>query len=124
MAGFADTLNEIASRIPQVRMIVIMGTDGIPVERYVRMEDADLEHNLEALAAEYATLLRNSLSVAQDTQLGALREVTVVNDTLTALLVSITPDYYLFAALAPGARVGEARFILRLAGLRIEPEFV
>lgn len=119
MAGFSDTLNSIADRIPQVRMLVIMGTDGIPVDRYVREADA----SLEAVAAEYTTLLRASLTAAHDTGLGTLREVTVVNDALTALLISITPEYFLFAALAPGARVGEARFVLRLAGYALEPEF-
>ena len=49
--------------------------------------------------------------------------LTVVNDALTALLIAITPEYFLFAALAPGARVGEARFVLRLAGYALEPEF-
>lgn len=119
MAGFAETLKAIADRIPEVRMLMIMGTDGISVDRYVRAADP----NLEAIAAEYTTLLRASLSAAHDTGLGALREVTVVNDGLTALLVGITPDYFLFAMLAPGARVGEARYRLRLAGYRLEPEF-
>lgn len=119
MAGFADTLKAIADRIPEVRMLLIMGTDGIPVDRYVRVADPDLE----AIAAEYTTLLRASLTAAHDTGLGVLREVTVVNDALTALLVGITPEYFLFAALGPGARVGEARFALRLAGYRLEPEF-
>jgi predicted regulator of Ras-like GTPase activity (Roadblock/LC7/MglB family) len=119
VAGFADTLNAVAARLPHVRMLVIMGTDGIPVDRYVREPDA----SLEAIAAEYTTLLRTSLTAAHDTGLGALREVTVVNDALTALLVAITPEYFLFAALAPGARVGEARYVLRLAGYRLEPEF-
>ncbi len=119
MAGFADALKSIADRIPEARMLVIMGTDGIPVDRYVRAPDA----SLEAIAAEYTTLLRASLTAAHDTGLGTLREVTIVNDALTALLVAITPEYFLFAALDPGARVGEARFALRRAGYNLEPEF-
>lgn len=119
MAGFTETLKAIAERIPEVRLLLIMGTDGIPVDRYLRVPDP----NLETLAAEYTTLLRASLSAAQDTGLGALREVTVVGDELTALLIGITPEYFLFAALGPGARVGEARYVLRLAGYRLAPEF-
>ncbi len=119
MAGFADALRSIAERVPQVRMLVIMGTDGIPVDRYVRAAAPELE----AVAAEYTTLLRASLTAAHDTGLGQLREVTVVNDRLIALLVAITSEYYLFAALEPGARVGEARYVLRLASYTLEPEF-
>ena len=33
------------------------------------------------------------------------------------VLVAITPEYFLFASLAPGAVLGRARFALRLAGL-------
>ena len=42
---------------------------------------------------------------------------------MTALLVGITPEYFLFAALSPGA-FGRARFALRLAGLSLQHEFV
>jgi len=37
--------------------------------------------------------------------------------------VAITPEYFLFAALAPGALMGRARFALHAAGLALEREF-
>ena len=55
---------------------MIMGTDGIPIERLVVRPDA----NMEAVAAEYTTLLRASVSAAGDTGLGDLRELSVVTD--------------------------------------------
>ena len=79
--------------------------------------------NLEAVAAEYTTLLRASVSAASDTGLGELLELSVVTERMTALLVGITPEYFLFAGLAPGALLGRARFALRLAGLALEREF-
>jgi hypothetical protein len=48
----------------------------------------------------------------------------VVTDRMTALLVAITPEYFLFAALAPGALHGRARFALRMAGDGLQQEFV
>ena len=68
-------------------------------------------------------MLRASLSAASDTGLGALRELAVVTERMTTLLVAITPEYFLFAALRPGAVVGRARFALRLAGLSLRSEF-
>ena len=76
-----------------------------------------------AVAAEYTTLLRASVSAATDTGLGDLREFSIVTEKMTALLVGITADYYLFAALAPGALVGRARFALRVAGSGLQKEF-
>jgi hypothetical protein len=42
---------------------------------------------------------------------------------MTALLLGITEDYFLFAALEPGALIGRARFAMRLAALALEQEF-
>ena len=58
--------------------------------------------NLEAVAAEYTTLLRASVSAASDTGLGDLRELSVVTEKMMALLVGITREYFLFAALLAG----------------------
>jgi predicted regulator of Ras-like GTPase activity (Roadblock/LC7/MglB family) len=116
---FTQALRAIAARVPETQVLVIMGTDGIPIEKLVLNPDP----NLEAVAAEYTALLRASVSAAGDTGLGELRELSVVTDRVTALLVAITPEYFLFAALAPGALHGRARFALRVAGQGLQQEF-
>jgi len=117
---FGDALSGVASRVPEAQLVMITGTDGIPVERLALRPDS----NLDAVAAEYSTLLRSSLATAEDTGLGRLNELSVVTERMTVLLVSITPDYFLFAALGPDALLGRARFALRLASLQLEREFV
>ena len=117
--GFRAALTRVADRVPETKLLIIMGTDGIPIDKLVRHTDP----NLEAVAAEYTTLLRASLLTAADTGLGDLQELAVVTDKLTAILVGITPDYFLFAALGPGAIAGRARLALRLASLELREEF-
>jgi predicted regulator of Ras-like GTPase activity (Roadblock/LC7/MglB family) len=117
---FSQALRAIAGRVPETQLLIIMGTDGIPIEKLVLNPDP----NLEAVAAEYTALLRASVSAAGDTGLGELRELSIVTDRMTALLVAITPEYFLFAALAPGALHGRARFALRMAGDGLQQEFV
>jgi predicted regulator of Ras-like GTPase activity (Roadblock/LC7/MglB family) len=112
-------LREVAARVPETQVLMLMGTDGIPIDRLVVRADA----NLEAVAAEFTTLLRASVSAAGDTGLGSLLELCVVTEKMTALLFGITEDYFLFAALEPGALIGRARFALRLAALGLEREF-
>jgi predicted regulator of Ras-like GTPase activity (Roadblock/LC7/MglB family) len=119
VAAFGDSLRDVASRVPETQVVMLMGTDGIPIDRLVVKADA----NLEAVAAEFTTLLRASVSAAGDTGLGALVELCVVTEKMTALLFGITPDYFLFAALEPGALIGRARFALRLAAMALEREF-
>ena len=119
MTGFADALKTIAARVPETQVLIVMGTDGIPIDKLVVRP----QPNLDAVAAEYTTLLRASLSAAADTGLGDLKELSIVTERMVALLVSITPEYFLFAALAPGAVMGRARFALHSAGLALEREF-
>ena len=119
MATFGDSLRDIAARVPETQVLMLMGTDGIPIDRLVVRPDA----NLDAVAAEFTTLLRASVSAAGDTGLGALLELCVVTEKMTALLFGITEDYFLFAALEPDALIGRARFALRLAALALEREF-
>ncbi len=119
MAGFGDALKQVALKVPESQVLMVMGTDGIPIEKLV----IQAHTNMEAIAAEYTSLLRASLSSASDTGLGALQELAIHTERMTALLVSITPEYFLFAALQPGAVVGRARFALRMAGVALEKEF-
>ncbi len=117
--AFAEALRTISQKVPETRVLMIMGTDGIPIEKLVVRPDP----NVEAVAAEYTTLLRASVSAAADTGLGDLKELWVVTERLVAILVGITGEYFLFAALAPGALAGRARFALRIAGLHLRREF-
>jgi predicted regulator of Ras-like GTPase activity (Roadblock/LC7/MglB family) len=117
--GFNETLKQVALRVPESQVLMVMGTDGIPIEKLVIKADP----NMEAIAAEYTSLLRASLSAASDTGLGALNELAIQTERMTALMVSITPEYFLFAALQPGAVVGRARLALRMAGAALEKEF-
>jgi len=119
VTAFADTLQQVAARVPETQLLIVMGTDGIPIEKLVVRPEA----NLEAVAAEYTSLLKSGVAVAGDTGLGQLLELSVVTERMTALLVAITPEYFLFAGLAPGALMGRARFALRVAGLALEREF-
>jgi predicted regulator of Ras-like GTPase activity (Roadblock/LC7/MglB family) len=87
VTGFADALKTIAARVPETHVLIVMGTDGIPIDKLVVRP----QPNLDAVAAEYTTLLRASLSAASDTGLGDLKELSIVTERMVALLVSITP---------------------------------
>ena len=119
MTGFGEALQQVAARVPETQMLMVMATDGIPIEKLVVRPNP----NLEAVAAEYTTLLRASATTASDTGLGDLRELAVVTEKMTAVIVAITSEYFIFASLAPGALMGRARFALRLASLALEKEF-
>jgi predicted regulator of Ras-like GTPase activity (Roadblock/LC7/MglB family) len=119
--GFIDTLTQITDRIEGSAGAIILGIDGILIERYVR--DLDPSLDLDLIATEFTTLLRRSMRTASDTELGELQEMVFVVDRLTFLFRPITPEYFLLLALNPGGNVGRARFELRKARLALESEF-
>ena len=63
-----------------------MGTDGIPIEKLVVRP----EPNLDAVAAEYTTCSRASLSAASRHRPRRPQELSIVTEKMVALLVSIT----------------------------------
>ena len=118
---FVDSLAGIANRIEGCAAVVILGIDGIPIERHVR--DLDPSLDLDMIAAEFTTLLRRSIRTASDTELGDLREMVFATDTMIFLLRPITSEYFFLLALNLGGNVGRARFELRRAQLSMETEF-
>ena len=68
MSSFAEALKGVAARVPETQLVMVMGTDGIPIEKLVLRADP----NMDAIAAEYTTLLRASVSAAADTGLGTM----------------------------------------------------
>jgi len=119
--GFADTLTEITDRIEGCAAAIILGIDGIPIERQVR--DIDPAIDIDLVATEFTTLVRRNMRTASDTELGDMREMVFVTDLLTLVLRPITSEYFLLLALNPGGNVGRARFELRKAQLEMEAEF-
>ena len=119
--SFNDTLARIVGRIEGAVAAVILGIDGIPIDRHVDGLDSDLD--IELMATELTTLLRRGMRTASDTALGELHELVLAADRMTFLLRPITPEYFLLLALLPGGNVGRARYELRKAQMVLMAEF-
>jgi len=119
--GFTESLAGIMDRIEGCAAVIILGIDGIPIERQVR--DIDPGIDIDLIATEFTTLVRRSMRTAADTGLGDLREMVLAADLMSFLLRPITPEYFLLMALNPGGNVGRARYELRKAQLAMETEF-
>jgi predicted regulator of Ras-like GTPase activity (Roadblock/LC7/MglB family) len=111
----------MTARIDGCAAIVILGLDGIPIER--RIVDLDPGLDIELIATEFATLVRRGQRTAADTALGEMSEIVLSTDRVVFLIRPITTEYFMLLALNPGANVGRARFELRKAQLSMESEF-
>ena len=116
---FAEVLRDLTEQVDGWVGLVVMGLDGIPIERVTIEESV----NFETLAAECTALLKTTRQASEEVGAGKLREITITTERLIILAVAITQDYILLGAMRPGSNSGRARFVMRRATLRLEKEF-
>ena len=76
---FKRVLQEIMDRTEGCLGVLIMGLDGIAVEKVWQGEATG--KNLDVAVAEYTSLIRNAKQKNSDTGLGELRELTVTSSS-------------------------------------------
>ena len=118
---FKDVLEKILERTEGSLGALIMGIDGIAVERLLK--EAGQEANLDVAAAEFTSLVRNAQKAGKDTGLGGLRELMVSLDSAVVIIRLLGSDYFVVLAISPDGNLGRARFELRKAELELRKEF-
>ncbi|HEX3558228.1 MAG TPA: roadblock/LC7 domain-containing protein [Pyrinomonadaceae bacterium] len=119
---FRQALSEIVERTEGATGALIMGMDGIAVERVFLPEGSDA--NMDVAAAEVTSLVRASLRAGSNTGLGSLEELFISYDQARILARMFSPEYFVVLALGPGGNLGRGRYELRKAELRLAREFV
>lgn len=118
---FREALENIIERTEGAMGALIMGTDGISVERVLLPEGNDA--NLDVAAAEVTTLVRNAQRAGRDTGLGGVREMVVAFESMSVVARLFTGEYFVLLALSPDGNLGRGRFELRKAELALAREF-
>lgn len=118
---FKDILETVIERTDGSLGALIMGLDGIAVER--SLKEAGHEANLDVAAAEFTSLVRNAQRAGKDTGLGGLHELVISLDDAILLIRLLGRDYFVVLAIRPEGNLGRARFELRKAELQMSGEF-
>jgi len=121
---FAEVLHDVTSKIEGCIGIVVMGMDGIPIERYQPVKAVEGAPNFDMLATECTSLLRTTVQATEEVSAGALRELIFMTEKVVVLIVAITSEYVLFAAIESGTNYGKARFHMKRAAIVLEKEFL
>ena len=117
---FAETLREIASKVENTHCVLLMGMDGLPIEKVVINDSL----NIDLLTAEFTTVLRLTNHTTAEVNAGTLDEVIILSDRIVLLTKSITSEYLLLMILSQDSNIGKARFELKKAKYALEKEFV
>lgn len=118
---FRKPLEVIVERTDGCIGALIMGTDGIAVEKFLTTEGH--EANLDVAAAEFTSLVRNAQRTCGDGGLGSLRELVVASEKATLVMRLLSRDYFMVIALKEDGNLGRSRFELRKAELDLAKEF-
>ena len=108
---FAEILESIMKKVEGALGAVIMGMDGISIEK--RSLDAAI--GLEMLAAEYTSLLRAASCATPELEAGPLEELIVSTGHQIILVQMVTVEYFILALLSHEGNLGRARFELKKA---------
>lgn len=118
---FKEALQSIVEKTDGSLGALIMGADGLAVERFFTEEGAD--SNLDVAAAEFTSLVRSAGRSGKDLDLGSLRELVVALGKVTFVMRLFSEDYFVVLALGSEGNLGRARYELRKAELVLAKEF-
>ncbi len=118
---FKEALTDVIEKTECATGALIMGMDGIAVERVFLPEGSDT--NMDVAAAEVTSLVRAALRAGGNTGLGPLREMVINFEDIHILARMFTPEYFVVLTLRPEGNLGRGRFELRKAELNLAREF-
>ena len=118
---FKEALQTIVEKTDGSLGALIMGADGLSVEKFFNEEG--YAANLDVAAAEFTSLVRIAMRSGNDLALGDLRELVVSLDSVTFIMRLFNKDYFVVLAMKPEGNLGRARYELRKAELTLAHEF-
>lgn len=99
----------------------IMGVDGLAVAKYV---NSGAEYDVETVGIEYGKVLDEIKNASSILSLGDVEEVVVAMLGTDVILRIINEEYFIAFAVAGGANVGKARYLLRKAAYQAKKELL
>jgi predicted regulator of Ras-like GTPase activity (Roadblock/LC7/MglB family) len=118
---FKETLQSVIDRTEGATGALIMGIDGIAVEKVLTEEGR--ASNLDVAAAEFTSLVRSAQRAGVDIGLGNVMEMVLGFDEINLLLRLFNRDYFVVLAIRKDGNLGRGRFELRKVELDLAREF-
>ena len=111
-------LAQLAERLGDVRLLALVGADGVAVQTLT----FDTNLDPEAMVAGLTTLARDIVRESQELAVGTPRQLSVSVDRKIVMLSFLSRDYCLLLVADEAIGHGRARFELRRARLVFEDE--
>lgn len=116
--SLSESLRWVMGELEESRGAAIIGMDGIVVEEQKKEGELDLQ----ALGAEFSSLLRSVGKATESVNLGGVTELVTCAEQSLVLLRRVTTDYFLVLVIRSDGNLGKGRFLLRRAGAQLKTE--
>ncbi|MBI4482741.1 MAG: hypothetical protein HY652_07615 [Acidobacteria bacterium] len=120
---FRSRLEQILEKVDGACAAMIVGADGIVLEKAGAAEQAE-ELFSELGAAELTQLLKSSQRTLGQLDAGAVQEQTILTDHFCVILRALSHHYFVALVLSAEGNYGRARYELRKAQLALQEEFL
>lgn len=116
MINFRGVLEEVINSIPGSLAGMIIGKDGIPIERY---QNDRFEFDAEMVCAEYAGIMSEVQKVVSILHLEDLKDVTISMKKFNIISHMISEDYYFILVINPVTDIALSRYKIRIGSLKL-----
>jgi predicted regulator of Ras-like GTPase activity (Roadblock/LC7/MglB family) len=109
--SFRDILKNTVEQVDGAVGAVIMGYDGIAIDEFILLNES---FDVQLLAVEYATLLKEIKQTVDVLKTGAMEEVSICTAEVRIILRSISDEFFLVLLLKRDGNFGKGRYLLKL----------
>ena len=120
--GFKEHLKRAVDDVPGALLCTLMGHDGLAIDTY--QTERSVEKDIMTSTVELTGLMTQVRQSAQGLRSGDLLELTLCGADLTAVVRTVTPEYFLALVVDPQGWAGKGRYLLRVLAPKLAPELV
>ena len=120
MISFRDVLVEVVERVPKSLTGMIIGKDGIIVEKY---QNANSSLDADLFGAEYSGVMSEVQKLVSIFHMDDLWDITISLEDYIIIIHMISEDYYFMNIMAQGSNEGLGRYKTRVGSLKLRELF-
>lgn len=113
----SEVIREVQDRVDQFVGIILIGTDGFPIDSIIKEGS-----NFETIVIEHIAIIKKVILSMEAMEIGHPVELVIIGDRMSLIFSSITGNYFLAMGVGPKSNIGKARYELKRAVMPLKKE--
>lgn len=116
---FSEHLKKVVDNVDGGVASLIMGLDGIAVDRYVS-QAASID--IDTIGMEFSFILTQVKKASDVLEVGSVQEIAIKAEQLVVVIRMLNDEYFMAVALRNDGNFGKARFLMRVVAPKLIAE--